>query len=176
MISKVATAAMAGVMFSRMPVANSIEKLRNFKDEPSGKNWYELTSQAFTVFLSVKSVGVLGDGRTYDCIVALRAAQTSDIMTADWAELPCALLKKFSGRIINEVAASLASRMKRAANRRRLSGSGQKSILQTYCNGEAIDSNTPFGSRNCAHVCPHGIFAGFVIAVAPADTAFSKAA
>ncbi len=80
-----------------------IEELRNFKDADSGKNWYELTSQAFTVFLPVKSVGVMGDGRTYEYVVALRAVQTSDFMTADWAELPYALLKKVSGRIINEV-------------------------------------------------------------------------
>jgi GMP synthase (glutamine-hydrolysing) len=80
-----------------------IEELRNFKDEVSGKNWYELTSQAFTVFLPVKSVGVMGDGRTYEYVVALRAVVTSDFMTADWAELPYALLKKVSSRIINEV-------------------------------------------------------------------------
>ncbi|MES2950073.1 MAG: glutamine-hydrolyzing GMP synthase [Pseudomonadota bacterium] len=80
-----------------------IEELRNFKDDATGKTWYELTSQAFTVFLPVKSVGVMGDGRTYDYVVALRAVQTSDFMTADWAELPYALLKKVSGRIINEV-------------------------------------------------------------------------
>ncbi|BEP61628.1 glutamine-hydrolyzing GMP synthase [Variovorax sp. V213] len=79
-----------------------IEELRNFKDE-TGKTWYDLTSQAFAVFLPVKSVGVMGDGRTYDYVVALRAVQTSDFMTADWAELPYALLKKVSGRIINEV-------------------------------------------------------------------------
>ncbi len=80
-----------------------IEELRNCKDAATGKTWYELTSQAFTVFLPVKSVGVMGDGRTYDYVVALRAVQTSDFMTADWAELPYALLKKVSGRIINEV-------------------------------------------------------------------------
>jgi GMP synthase (glutamine-hydrolysing) len=80
-----------------------IEELRNFIDEASGKSWYDLTSQAFTVFLPVKSVGVMGDGRTYDYVVALRAVQTSDFMTADWAELPYALLKKVSSRIINEV-------------------------------------------------------------------------
>ncbi|WP_396432570.1 glutamine-hydrolyzing GMP synthase [Limnohabitans sp.] len=79
-----------------------IEELRNFTDE-TGKTWYDLTSQAFAVFLPVKSVGVMGDGRTYDYVVALRAVQTSDFMTADWAELPYALLKKVSGRIINEV-------------------------------------------------------------------------
>ena len=80
-----------------------IEELRNFKDAETGKTWYDLTSQAFTVFLPVKSVGVMGDGRTYDYVVALRAVQTSDFMTADWAELPYALLKKVSSRIINEV-------------------------------------------------------------------------
>jgi GMP synthase (glutamine-hydrolysing) len=90
-----------------------IEELRNFPytpaaDEPVNtrhpkKTWYDATSQAFTVFLPVKSVGVMGDGRTYDYVVALRAVQTSDFMTADWAELPYALLKKVSNRIINEV-------------------------------------------------------------------------
>ncbi len=80
-----------------------IEELRNFKDAGTGKSWYDLTSQAFAVFLPVKSVGVMGDGRTYDYVVALRAVQTSDFMTADWAELPYALLKKVSSRIINEV-------------------------------------------------------------------------
>jgi GMP synthase (glutamine-hydrolysing) len=80
-----------------------IDELRAWKDEASGKSWYDLTSQAFGVFLPVKSVGVMGDGRTYDYVVALRAVQTSDFMTADWAELPYGLLKKVSGRIINEV-------------------------------------------------------------------------
>jgi len=80
-----------------------IEELRGWKDEETGKSWYDLTSQAFTVFLPVKSVGVMGDGRTYDHVVALRAVQTSDFMTADWAELPYGLLKRVSSRIINEV-------------------------------------------------------------------------
>src|SRR5690606_23953081 len=80
-----------------------IEELRNTIDHISGKSWYDLTSQAFTVFLPVKSVGVMGDGRTYDYVVALRAVQTTDFMTADWAELPYSLLKKVSSRIINEV-------------------------------------------------------------------------
>jgi GMP synthase (glutamine-hydrolysing) len=80
-----------------------IEELMSTVEPNSGKTWYDLTSQAFTVFLPVKSVGVMGDGRTYDYVVALRAVQTSDFMTADWAELPYALLKRVSGRIINEV-------------------------------------------------------------------------
>ena len=80
-----------------------IEELHKTIEPNSGKSWYDLTSQAFAVFLPVKSVGVMGDGRTYDYVVALRAVQTSDFMTADWAELPYSLLKKVSSRIINEV-------------------------------------------------------------------------
>jgi len=80
-----------------------IEELRNTVDEVSGKNWYDLTSQAFAVFLPVKSVGVMGDGRTYEYVVALRAVQTQDFMTAHWAHLPHELLGKVSNRIINEV-------------------------------------------------------------------------
>ncbi len=80
-----------------------IEELQQTVDPGSGKSWYDLTSQAFTVFLPVKSVGVMGDGRTYDYVVAIRAVQTSDFMTADWAELPYSLLKRVSSRIINEV-------------------------------------------------------------------------
>ena len=79
-----------------------IQELRNHTDE-NGTSWYDLTSQAFAVFLPVKSVGVMGDGRTYDYVVALRAVITSDFMTAHWAELPYSLLGKVSNRIINEV-------------------------------------------------------------------------
>jgi len=68
-----------------------------------GKTWYDLTSQAFAVFLPVKSVGVMGDGRTYEWVVALRAVVTSDFMTAHWAHLPHALLAQVSNQIINEV-------------------------------------------------------------------------
>jgi GMP synthase (glutamine-hydrolysing) len=68
-----------------------------------GKPWYELTSQAFAVFLPVRSVGVMGDGRTYEYVTALRAVQTQDFMTAHWAMLPHALLGRLSNRIINEV-------------------------------------------------------------------------
>ena len=68
-----------------------------------GRSWYENTSQAFAVFLPVKSVGVMGDGRTYEWVIALRAVQTTDFMTAHWAHLPHALLGRVSNRIINEV-------------------------------------------------------------------------
>lgn len=74
-----------------------------FIEELRSAGWYEKTSQAFAVFLPVKSVGVMGDKRTYDYVVALRAVKTQDFMTADWAELPHALLSKVSSRIINEV-------------------------------------------------------------------------
>jgi GMP synthase (glutamine-hydrolysing) len=71
--------------------------------EQVGRSWYELTSQAFAVFLPVRSVGVMGDGRTYEHVCALRAVQTQDFMTAHWAHLPHALLGRVSNRIINEV-------------------------------------------------------------------------
>ena len=74
-----------------------------FIDELRAADWYDKTSQAFAVFLPVKSVGVMGDGRTYEYVVALRAVQTQDFMTAHWAELPHSLLGKVSSRIINEV-------------------------------------------------------------------------
>ena len=74
-----------------------------FIDELRQAGWYEKTAQAFAVFLPVRSVGVMGDGRTYEFVAALRAVQTTDFMTAQWAELPYALLAKTSNRIINEV-------------------------------------------------------------------------
>jgi len=74
-----------------------------FIEELKENGWYEKTSQAFTVFLPVKSVGVMGDGRTYEYVISLRAVVTSDFMTAEWARLPYDLLGKVSNRIINEV-------------------------------------------------------------------------
>ena len=74
-----------------------------FIDELRAAGWYEQTAQAFAVFLPIKSVGVMGDGRTYEYVVALRAVQTADFMTAHWAELPHGLLSRVSNRIINEV-------------------------------------------------------------------------
>jgi GMP synthase (glutamine-hydrolysing) len=74
-----------------------------FIEELRAAGWYNKTSQAFAVFLPVKSVGVMGDGRTYDYVVALRAVVTSDFMTAHWAELPYSLLGKVANRIVNEI-------------------------------------------------------------------------
>lgn len=74
-----------------------------FMEELHQSGHYEKIGQAFAVFLPVKSVGVMGDGRTYENVVALRAVATRDYMTADWYPLPVELLKKISNRIINEV-------------------------------------------------------------------------
>jgi len=74
-----------------------------FIEELKKSGWYDKTSQAFAVFLPIKSVGVMGDARTYEYVVSLRAVVTSDFMTANWAELPYDLLGKVSNRIINEV-------------------------------------------------------------------------
>ena len=79
-----------------------IEELRGTKDA-DGVGWYDKVAQAFAVFLPVKSVGVMGDVRTYEHVVALRAVQTTDFMTAQWAPLPHDLLAKVSNRIMNEV-------------------------------------------------------------------------
>ena len=74
-----------------------------FMEELHRSGWYEKTSQAFAVFLPVKSVGVVGDGRRYEWVIAIRAVQTIDFMTARWAHLPYELLETVSNRIINEI-------------------------------------------------------------------------
>jgi GMP synthase (glutamine-hydrolysing) len=73
-------------------------------DELKRSGWYRQTAQAFAVLLPVQSVGVMGDGRTYENVIALRAVQTDDYMTADWSQLPYDLLARISTRIINQVA------------------------------------------------------------------------
>jgi len=74
-----------------------------FMEELWKHDLYEKTSQAFTVFLPVKSVGVTGDGRRYDYVVALRAVETIDFMTARWAHLPYDFLDHVARRIMNEI-------------------------------------------------------------------------
>ncbi|MEZ6142081.1 MAG: glutamine-hydrolyzing GMP synthase [Zavarzinella sp.] len=74
-----------------------------FMDELHSSGWYRQTSQSFAVLLPIQSVGVMGDGRTYENVVALRSVQTHDFMTADWSPLPYELLAKVSTRIINSV-------------------------------------------------------------------------
>ncbi len=74
-----------------------------FIEELHKADLYHKTSQAFAVFLPVKSVGVVGDGRRYEYVIALRAVETIDFMTARWAHLPYEFLERVSGRIINEI-------------------------------------------------------------------------
>ncbi|MFT6836087.1 MAG: GMP synthase (glutamine-hydrolyzing), partial [Francisellaceae bacterium] len=74
-----------------------------FMEELNRSGWYEKVSQAFAVFLPIKSVGVMGDQRKYDYVIALRAVETIDFMTAVWAHLPYDLLGILSNRIVNEV-------------------------------------------------------------------------
>ncbi|MBN1142476.1 MAG: GMP synthase (glutamine-hydrolyzing), partial [Deltaproteobacteria bacterium] len=72
-------------------------------DELHRTGYYDRISQAFAVFLPVKSVGVMGDGRTYEYVIALRAVETRDFMTAEWFPLPYDILGRIGSRIINEV-------------------------------------------------------------------------
>ena len=82
---------------------NSVDETKSLLDELKKSGWYQKTAQAFAVLLPVQSVGVMGDGRTYENVIAVRAVQTEDFMTADWAHLPYELLAKISTRIINQV-------------------------------------------------------------------------
>jgi GMP synthase (glutamine-hydrolysing) len=74
-----------------------------FLEELRRAGWYDQVSQEFVVFLPVKSVGVVGDARRYADVVALRAVETIDFMTARWAHLPYELIEIVSNRIINEI-------------------------------------------------------------------------
>lgn len=86
----------------RLADAIFIDELHNTK-EINGQSWYQKISQAFAVFLPIKSVGIMGDNRTYEYVIVLRAVQTTDFMTADWVYLPHDFLSRISNRIINEV-------------------------------------------------------------------------
>jgi GMP synthase (glutamine-hydrolysing) len=87
--------------------ADKLEILRNadavLHDEMMKSGYYYKVWQSFCVFLPVKTVGVFGDERTYDYVIALRVVESTDAMTADWARLPSELLQKISSRITNEV-------------------------------------------------------------------------
>ena len=74
-----------------------------FIEELRKAGWYDKTSQAFAVFLPVKSVGVVGDARAYEWVIALRAVETIDFMTAHWAHLPYELLDVVARRVVNEL-------------------------------------------------------------------------
>ena len=94
---RAALVAAAVDLFSRKPYDDI------FISELRKHDLYDKTSQAFAVFLPVRSVGVMGDGRRYDYVVALRAVETIDFMTAHWARLPYEFLEHVSRRIVNEV-------------------------------------------------------------------------
>ena len=85
----------------RCDILRAADKI--FIDELRAAGWYPRTSQAFAVLLPVKAVGVMGDERTYQNVLALRAVNTTDFMTAEWTRLPEALLARISSRIVNEV-------------------------------------------------------------------------
>lgn len=85
----------------RLDVLRKADKI--YIDELKKTNWYDKIWQAFAVYLPVKSVGVMGDERTYDSVVALRAVTSEDAMTADWAKIPHEILSTIANRIINEV-------------------------------------------------------------------------
>jgi GMP synthase (glutamine-hydrolysing) len=72
-------------------------------EEIVANNHYRSTSQVFAVLTNTQAVGVMGDGRTYEAVVAIRAVETQDFMTADWARIPYTVLATISNRIINEV-------------------------------------------------------------------------
>ncbi len=84
-----------------------LQRLRDadaiFREELERSGWMQKTSQAFAVLLPVKTVGVMGDGRTYEEVIALRSVDTDDFMTADWSRLPQDLLARVAGRIVGEV-------------------------------------------------------------------------
>ena len=101
-----------------------------FIEELRRHDLYDRTSQAFAVFLPVRSVGVMGDGRRYDYVIALRAVETIDFMTAHWARLPYEFLELVSRRIVNEVPASRAWFTTSRGSRRPLS-SGNKHSTDT---------------------------------------------
>jgi GMP synthase (glutamine-hydrolysing) len=86
---------------TRIDILQKADKI--FIDELKKHNLYNNLSQAFVVYLPVKSVGVVGDGRRYEDVLALRAVETVDFMTATWAHLPYEFIGKVSNRIVNEL-------------------------------------------------------------------------
>jgi hypothetical protein len=111
-----------------------------FIDELRAAGWYEKTSQAFAVFLPVKSVGVMGDGRTYEYVVALRAVETSGLHDRRWAELPHELLGRVSTASSTRCAASIAWCTTSRASRRRRSSGNDSASFGVYRDLSKIDA------------------------------------
>jgi GMP synthase (glutamine-hydrolysing) len=92
---------LGGVTPSRLSILRNADAI--VVEEMKNSGWYYTVWQSFAVLLPVRSVGVMGDERTYDYTIALRIVESQDGMTADWVKLPYELLEKISSRIINEV-------------------------------------------------------------------------
>ena len=92
---------MGEITQKRIDILQKADKI--FIDELKSEKLYNSLSQAFVVYLPVKSVGVVGDERRYEDVLALRAVETVDFMTANWAHLPYDFIGKVSNRIVNEI-------------------------------------------------------------------------
>ncbi|MGD8471944.1 MAG: GMP synthase (glutamine-hydrolyzing), partial [Desulfobacteraceae bacterium] len=92
---------LGGITRKRLQILRDVDDV--LLEEIKNAGYYKRLWQSFAVLLPLKSVGVMGDQRTYENIVAIRAVTSKDAMTADWAKLPQKLLGKISNRIINEV-------------------------------------------------------------------------
>ncbi len=103
-----------------------------FIDELRKADLYDKTSQAFAVFLPVKSVGVVGDARAYEWVIALRAVETIDFMTAHWAHLPYEFLGTVSNRIINELR-GVSRVVYDISGKRRRRSSGSEGLRRAEC-------------------------------------------
>ena len=92
---------MGEITQKRIDILQKADKI--FLDELKAEKLYDSLSQAFVVYLPIKSVGVVGDERRYEDVLALRAVETVDFMTANWAHLPYDFIGKVSNRIVNEI-------------------------------------------------------------------------
>jgi GMP synthase (glutamine-hydrolysing) len=109
-----------------------------YMEEIRAAGLYDEIAQAFAVLLPIRAVGVMGDKRTYEQVIALRAVQSEDFMTADWYVFPPAILRKISGRITNEVA---------GVNRVVYDISSKPPGVSVFCFGERLQNHTHLFSQ-----------------------------